>query len=132
VWGDSPTTGIRVGPDGHLYRLRSSRTAGVSIARYSLDPAQPDPPAPNPPTPTPPGPTPTGPPIDHIDIPAPPVTTPPAQPATPAASRSIIGPWLPWLAGAAASTLAGLVMWLLHRRRHPVGPGPHGRSGVAG
>jgi hypothetical protein len=58
------------------------------------------------------------------------VTVPPAQPATPAATDSALRPWLPWLAGVAASTLAGLAMWLLYRRRHPAGLGPHGRSGV--
>ena len=45
VYGDSNMTGVRVGPDGQLYQLRSSRTAGVSIARYSLTPS----PTPHPP-----------------------------------------------------------------------------------
>jgi hypothetical protein len=43
VYGDSDMTGLRIGPDGQLYQLRSSRTAGVSIARYSLTPARQDP-----------------------------------------------------------------------------------------
>jgi hypothetical protein len=41
-WGDPPFTGVRVGPDGQLYQLRTSRTSGVDIVRYSLDPTQPD------------------------------------------------------------------------------------------
>jgi hypothetical protein len=129
VWGDTPITGVRVGPDGHLYRMQSTRTAGVSIGRYRLDPAQPKPPTPKPPAPTPPAPK--GPQIDNGGLTAPPVTVPPAQPAAaPAATHSAVRPWLPWLAGVAASSLAGLVMWLLYRRRHPAGLGPHGRSGV--
>src|SRR5919198_482426 len=55
------------------------------------------------------------------------VTQPPAPtaaptvagPATPAAAHPA-GRWiLPWLAALAASTLAGLGMWLLYQRRHP-------------
>ena len=130
VWGDTPITGVRVGPDGHLYRMQSSRTAGVNIGRYRLDPAQPKPPSPKPPAPTPP--TPKGQPIDNGGLTAPPVTVPPAQPAAaPAATQSVIRPWLPWLAGVAASALVGLAMWLLYRRRHPAGLGPRGRSGVS-
>jgi hypothetical protein len=41
-WGDPPFTGVGVGPDGQLYQLRTSRTSGVDIVRYSLDPTQPD------------------------------------------------------------------------------------------
>jgi hypothetical protein len=129
VWGDTPITGVRVGPDGHLYRMQSSRTAGVSIGRYRLDAAQPKPPAPKPPAPTPADPK--GQPIDDGGLTAPSVTVPPAQPAaTPAATQSAVRPWLPWLAGVAASTLAGLPIWLVYRRRHPAGLGPHGGSGT--
>jgi hypothetical protein len=127
VWGDTPITGVRVGPDGQLYQLRTSRTSGVDIARFSLTPAQDTPPTT---APTPEPPPPTGPPIDNGGMTTPSVTVPPAQPATPAATDSALRPWLPWLAGVAASTLAGLAMWLLYRRRHPAGLGPHGRSGV--
>jgi hypothetical protein len=127
VWGDTPITGVRVGPDGQLYQLRTSRTSGVDIARYSLTPTQDTPPTT---APTPEPPPPTGPPIDNGGMTAPPVTAPSTQPATPAATDSALHPWLPWLAGVAASTLAGLAMWLLYRRRHPAGLGPHGRSGV--
>jgi hypothetical protein len=35
-WGDSPITGLRLGPDGAFYQLRSDIDTGVSIARYSL------------------------------------------------------------------------------------------------
>jgi hypothetical protein len=38
---------VRVGSDGQLYQLRSSRTAGVSIARYSLTPISHVPPPPH-------------------------------------------------------------------------------------
>ena len=127
VWGDTPITWVRVGPDGQLYQLRTSRTSGVDIARFSLTPAQDTPPTT---APTPEPPPPTGPPIDNGGMTTPSVTVPPAQPATPAATDSALRPWLPWLAGVAASTLAGLAMWLLYRRRHPAGLGPHGRSGV--
>jgi hypothetical protein len=42
-----------------------------------------------------------------------------AGPATPAAAQPA-GRWiLPWLAALGSSTLAGLGMWLLYRRRHP-------------
>ena len=131
VWGDTPITGVRVGPDGQLYQLRTSRTSGVDIARYALDPIQHTPPA------TAPAPKPADPkatPVDNGGMTAPPVTQPPAQPVTPAvdpaAAHSAIGSWLPWLAGVAASALAGLVMWLLYRRRHPAGPDPDGGSGM--
>ncbi|HYY78523.1 MAG TPA: hypothetical protein VFD04_04970 [Actinomycetes bacterium] len=59
------------------------------------------------------------------------VTQPPAPtaaptvagPATPAAAHPA-GRWiLPWLAALAASTLAGLGMWLLYQRRHPASLG---------
>ena len=36
VWGDTPVTGVRVGPDGDLYQLRSDIDTGVTIARYSF------------------------------------------------------------------------------------------------
>jgi hypothetical protein len=133
VWGDTPITGVRVGPDGQLYQLRTSRTKGVDIARYVLDPVQNNAPPTTGPAPKPP--TPTGPRVDEGGLTAPPVTQPPAQPATPAAdpaaTHSAFRPWLPWLAGVTASALAGLVMWLLYRRRHPAGLEPHERSRVA-
>jgi hypothetical protein len=128
VWGDTPITGVRIGPDGQLYQLRTSRTGGVDIARYSLNPVQHTPPTT---APAPKPPAPKGPQVDNGGLTAPPVTVAVAQPAAaPAATQSVIRPWLPWLAGLAASTLAGLVIWLLYRRRHPVGLGPHGGSGV--
>jgi hypothetical protein len=41
LWGslDSPSTPLRIGPDGRLYQLRTNPTTGASIARYSLGPA---------------------------------------------------------------------------------------------
>jgi hypothetical protein len=130
VWGDTPITGVRIGPDGQLYQLRTSRTGGVDIARYSLDPVQHNTPPTTAPAPKPSDPK--GQPIDNGGIAAPPTTVAVAQPAAdPAATRSAVGAWLPWVAGVAASALAGLVMWLLYRRRHPAGMGPRGGSGVS-
>jgi hypothetical protein len=129
-WGDPPFTGVRVGPDGQLYQLRTSPTSGVDIARYSLQ-------ATAPPT-TAPAPTP---PVDQGGQPAPnvtlpPATVPPAQPATQAANLVAADPatsrWLlPSLAGLGASLLAGLGIWLLYRRRHPTSPDLHDQSPVA-
>ena len=119
VYGEAPMTGLRIGPDGQLYQLRSSRTAGVSIARYSLAPVPHTPPTPDP---TPPPPPPTGPPIDNGGITTPTVTlptTPPTTPAAdPAATQSAVRQWLPGLAGVTAAILTGLAIWLLYRRRH--------------
>jgi len=128
VYGDSPMTGLRVGPDGQLYQLRSSRGAGVSIARYSLTPVPHGPPTT---TPDPPPPPPTGRPIDNGGITTPTVTLPTTQPTTPAATHSPIRQWLPGLAGVTAATLTGLAMWLLYRRRHPASQGPRTRSHMA-
>jgi hypothetical protein len=122
VYGDAPMTGLRVGPDGQLYQLRSSRGAGVSIARYSLTPVPH-----GPPTTTPGPPPPTGPPIDNGGITTPTVTLP----TTPAATHSPVRQWLPGLAGVTAATLTGLAMWLGYRRRHRVGQGPRTRSRMA-
>jgi hypothetical protein len=126
VWGDTPITGVRIGPDGQLYQLRTSRTSGVDIARYNLDPVQHTPPTT---APAPKPPAPKGPQVDNGGLAAPPVTVAVAQPAAaPAATPSATRLWLPWVAGVAASALAGLVMWLLYRRRHPAGLGPRGRA----
>jgi hypothetical protein len=123
VYGDAPMTGLRVGPDGQLYQLRSSRTAGVRIARYSLTPVPHGPPttAPGPPPP------PTGPPIDNGGRTTPTVTLPTTQPITPAATHAPIRQCLPGLAGGTAATLTGLVMWRLYRRRHPASQDPRSR-----
>jgi hypothetical protein len=108
TWGDTPITGLRVGPDGQLYQLRTDRATGVSIARYSLAPK------PNPPTTTIPGqgpvPPSTPPPASHAPTPtvtpptSPPVqpTVPPAVPAQPA-SRSA----LPWVMGRCPAAAQG-------------------------
>jgi hypothetical protein len=123
VWGDQPVTGLRVGPDGRLYQLRSSHTTGVSIARYSLTPAKTSPPA----TTTPGGAVPpltvTAP---AASAPAPtvtPPTTPPVQ--APPASRS----YLPWVMAVAVPALLGVTVggWLWYRRRRHSGPGRYGR-----
>jgi hypothetical protein len=129
-WGDPPFTGVRVGPDGQLYQLRTSRTSGVDIARYSLQATTPPTTAPAP-----------SPPVDQggqtaPNVSLPPVTVPPAQPATPAANPVAAHPatsrWvLPSLAALAASLLAGASSWLLYRRRHPTSPDLHDQSQVA-
>lgn len=36
TWGDVPVTGIRLGPDGQLYQLRTDIERGVRVARYAL------------------------------------------------------------------------------------------------
>jgi hypothetical protein len=124
VWGDVPITGVRVGPDGQLYQLRSSRTGGVDIARYSLTPDRETPPTTPTTAPAPEPTTPKDPPIDKGGgVTAPTVSLPPAQPAAqpvePAAGDAAARWWLPGLAGVSAGTLAGLGMWLLYRRRRP-------------
>ena len=141
VWGDEPVTGVRVGPDGQLYQLRTDRANGVSIARYSLRPTQAARPTGGP-TPTPP-PTPRppvdpgtpidpGPPVDPGGPTLPPVTVPPVQPASPAANDTATRRWLlSSLAALGASLVAGLGMWMLYRHRHPTGPNLHGRSRMA-
>jgi hypothetical protein len=130
VFDGEVTTGLRVGPDGQLYQLRTSRTSGVSIARYSLGPTQVARPTPKPAPFAPPAPTPTltqTPPT----TPAPTVTLPPAQlPARPASQPARW--WLiPGLLAAGAGTLAALGVWLWYRRQHPAGPRGPGRSRLA-
>jgi hypothetical protein len=117
VWGDTPITGTRIGPDGRLYQLRSDRRTGVSIARYSLGASQTPPPTTTRPdpetTPT------TAPPATQPSAPDPTVALPRTDPATPTAARST-GQWLiPGLAALAAGLLAGVGAWLLYRRSHP-------------
>jgi hypothetical protein len=117
VWGDTPVTGTRIGPDGQLYQLRSDRKTGVSIARYSLGASQAPPPTTTRPdpetTPT------TAPPATRPPAPDPTVALSPTDPATPTAARSS-GQWLiPGLVALAAGLLAGVGAWLLYRRSHP-------------
>jgi hypothetical protein len=127
VWGDTPITGVRIGPDGQLYRLRSDRKTGVSIARYSLSPTEAGSPTTTPGSGPPPATTPA--------VTQPPATQPPAAaatlpPASPAADQSTR--WLiPGLAVLGAGLLAALGAWLLYRRNRPAdpqdstpGPGP--------
>ena len=75
-------------------------------------------------TPEPMPPTPEDPPVTQPQPPAPMIAGPATQPTSHLASRRVI----PWLAALASSTLAGLGMWLLYRRRHPAHPGSHGSS----
>jgi hypothetical protein len=136
VWGDEPITELRVGPEGRLYQLRTDRTTGVSIVRYSLGPTQVAPPATTAahavPTATPSliQPRSTGPRVTEPIVTAPTVTVPPTQPVTPAASESASWWITPGLAALGTSALAALGVWLLYRRRHPFGhhegsPGAH-------
>jgi hypothetical protein len=109
---------------GRLYQLRTSRTRGVDIARYSLTPDRQAPPTTPTTAPAPEPPAPKGPPVDNGGgVTAPTVSLPPAQPAgppvEPAAGDAAARWWLPGLAGVSAGTLAGLGMWLLYRRRRP-------------
>jgi len=128
VYGQADMTGLRIGPDGQLYQLRSSRTTGVSVARYSLTPV---PHAPPTTAPGPPPPPPTGPRIDNGGLTAPTVTLLTNQPTAPAATHWPARQWLPGLAAVGAATLTGLAMWLRYRRRHLAGQGPRTRSRVA-
>jgi hypothetical protein len=131
VWGDVPITGVRVGPDGQLYQLRSSRTTGVSIARYSLDPTQPAPPTT---TPAPKAPPVTAPPVTHppvTQLNAPAVTGSPIQPLTPTAAEPASHWIVPGLAALGSGALAALAVWLLYRRRHPAGRDRPRRSRMA-
>jgi hypothetical protein len=125
VFGDLPITGVRVGPDGRLYRLRSNPTTGVSIARYSLDPAPP------PASPAPVAPVVTAPPVTRPPVPAPAVTLPPSQPTTPAAAKPVHWWIIPGLVALASGALAALGVWLWYRRRHPASPTRQGRSRMA-
>jgi hypothetical protein len=72
-----------------------------------------------PPATTTPAPAPPAPPVTQPQAPAPTGAPALAGPATPAAAQPA-GRWIiPWLAALGSSTLAGLGMWLLYRRRHP-------------
>jgi hypothetical protein len=117
AWGDGPVTGVRIGPDGRLYQLRSSPTTGVDIVRWSLAPARPTPT----PTTAPPAPTGHGNGLAATPTPPPQPSAPAPVPApvpVPATTDSAAHQWLPPLAGITAATAAGLGMWLLYRRRH--------------
>jgi hypothetical protein len=129
VWGDAPITGVRIGPDGQLYQLRTDRATGASIARYSLTPIDDGPPTPT----TPPVTTPavSHPPVSQPPVSAPAATGSAAQPATPAAAQSARRWIIPGLAAVGSGTLAALGVWLLYRRRHPAGLDLHGRSRMA-
>ncbi|HZD00153.1 MAG TPA: hypothetical protein VFA46_08135 [Actinomycetes bacterium] len=141
MWGSEHVTGLRVGPDGQLYQLRSDRTTGVGIARYSLNPkpvapttitpgggpvspSTVSPPATNAPAPT--VTAPTTPPVQQP-------TTAPVQPQPTTPSLQTQPAWrslAPWLAALVAVALtAAAEVWLWRRRRlrhHPDGPGrPH-------
>lgn len=129
MWGGEHVTGLRVGPDGALYQLRSDRATGVSVARYSLAPAEPAPPtttaggAVSPSTVAPPSAT-TIPTLTPPTTPPQPALTGP-QVQTERTSRSV----LPWVMALAVPALlaAGVGGWLWYRRRHPSGLRRHER-----
>jgi hypothetical protein len=133
VWGDTAITGVRVAPDGQLYQLRTSRTTGVSVARYSVGPTQVSIDGPGgigtpPPAPAPRG---TAPRVTQPAAPAPTATLPAAKPTTRPASE-LASRWLiPGLGALATGGLAALCGWLLYRRRHPAGPRRPRRSRLA-
>jgi hypothetical protein len=120
VWGDVPVTGLRVGPNGSLYQLRSDIDTGVTVARYALAaPATP------PPSSTPPSsPTPT---VTRPTVTPPTATTPTVaspdgtEPASPTVSSSKTG----WIVGGSlvALSVVGLVIWLWYWRRNSTEPG---------
>jgi hypothetical protein len=126
VWGDAPITGVRVGPDGQLYQLRTDRATGASIARHSLTTIDDGPPT----TPTPTTPPVTTPAVSHPPVSAAAATGSAAQPATPAAAQSARRWIIPGLAAVGSGALAALGVWLLYRRR-PGRPSRQGRSRIA-
>jgi hypothetical protein len=86
VWGDVPITGLRVGPDGSFYQLRSDIDTGVTIARYPLGATQTS--APPPFSPSPPGSPSSSSPPPTTSSASPPSSTPPSTPGSPNGSVS--------------------------------------------
>lgn len=100
-------TALRVGPDGAMYQLRSSRTSGVTIARYAMGPVV------TPPTTT----TSTAAPTTSPTAPATrPVVPPTAAPRPPASSSRA---WIAWLLVAITAfvALAAAVVVVAARQR---------------
>jgi hypothetical protein len=112
-------TGVRVGPDGHLYQLRTDRKTGVSVARYSLGTTGTTPPT------TAPGsgsPQVTTPPATRPPAPEPTVVASPTIPAAPTADQQPTRWLIPGLGALAGAVLLALVAWRRYRRRaRPVG-----------
>jgi len=115
AWGDQPTTGVRVGPDGALYQLRSDVKTEVQIARFSLG-TQPSPtPTPTRTTPSPVSPSPSAS-AQVLVTPTAASPTSSARPAlaSPAASSTHL--WVPLLVVVLA--VGGIAVWFaLWRRR---------------
>lgn len=123
VWGDDPITGVRVGPDGALYQLRTDNKTGVTIARYSLGPVQaaaaakPATGSPQPTTSPQASPQPSTP----VAVQPPATAAPTALPATPTAGQSSTRRLLlPGLVALGAAALAAVAAWQLYRRRERV------------
>jgi hypothetical protein len=130
-WGDTPVTEYRLGPDGALYQLRTSRTAGVTIARYRLGAVVPaatptggavvPPPAGRTATAAPTA-APTGAPVRAPTAAA---TLAPTRAATAPAGHSALGWWLASGGGLLALlTSAALLVLLWRRQRRPQQPDP--------
>jgi hypothetical protein len=127
AWGEPPVTGMRVGPDGQLYQLRTSPTTGVSIARYSLTPTKATPPT-TPGGAVPPS-TATSPPAASSPVPAPPAPAVQPQPTAPVPAQPAGRSVLPWVMAVAMPALlvATVGGWRWYRRRHPTSPRRHGQ-----
>lgn len=108
-WGDWPTTTLRVGPDGAVYQMQLSYTAGVTVVRYQLPGAH---------TATSPAPS-----ASVVSpVPTPGVSTDAAAPA--GSSPGDGSPsWLLIVAGvAAAAGGAALALWWLWHRHNTHAP----------
>lgn len=118
AWGDPPITGLRVGPDGSLYELRSDIKTGVTIARYSLGASTAPSPTPSPTT------SPTNVPTPTATHPRPSASTPPPSVAAAPTSTSTSAPvaWPLIVAPVLLVLLAGLGAWVLRRRRRAQTP----------
>lgn len=121
-WGDTLVAEYRLGPDGALYQLRTSRTGGVTIAQYRLGAVAP--------APTPTGDAVVPPPAGRTATVAPtgrPVPAAATLAPTGAATAPAGRPALSWCLASGGGLLvlltsAALLVLLRRRRRRPAGP----------
>lgn len=113
IWGDFSEVTHFIAADGKLYELRTSRTTGISVVRYSLGPVA--------------APSPTG--TGAAPSPTPPAAVVPTATAEPTAATppapSEGTAWWPWLVALASLVLAGVasaVLLLRRYRRRPAVP----------